>query len=390
MTITTAERDNGGSGVGVSPSNANHNGKLTHLEPSELGTKEYWDELYDREIQNHAHDPSDTGTVWFDDSDAEARVVAFLCDHHAELLLTPPPPPPQEKDDDDNDDGSGGAISFLDLGTGNGSLLFGLRDAADAGDLPAGRMLGVDYSPRSVEFARRIAAARSRGRGKEKEEGGEEKRVTEEEGKGEKKEGEGEGEVEFQLHDILHDPPTRLLSGKQARGSGGKGGGWDVVLDKGTFDAVSLSSEEIPVTITVANTTTTTAAAAPRTRTKMMRICEAYPRRVLPLVRAGGLLVVTSCNWTEEELRRWFVDFGTGGGGDSAAAAAEVAGERGAGAEGGGDRDLDAEVVVVGEEEDEAEQWRFEQVGRVEYPSFSFGGVKGQTISTLCFRKVRR
>lgn len=214
-------------------------------------------------------------------------------------------------------------------------------------------MLGVDYSARSVEFARRIARGRRRQReeqgreealalGREEEETGDEtsERISSDQ--------QHDIDIEFELHDILHDAPARLLSGAQERG-------WDVVLDKGTFDAVSLSSEELVVGGATGEKQTTL-----QKKKKARRISEAYPRRVLPLVREGGLLVVTSCNWTEEELGRWFV--GSKG---------EKEGEEKEG-------------------EEEEGKWCFEQVGRVEYPSFSFGGVKGQTISTLCFRKVRR
>ena len=244
----------------------------------------------------------------------------------------------------------GDGISFLDLGTGNGSLLFGLRDA-DGGEFAAGRMLGVDYSARSVEFARRIA----RGGRRQREEQGREVVGETEDQQGQEKEGGGAGrgqddiDIEFELHDILHDAPARLLSGAQERG-------WDVVLDKGTFDAVSLSSEELVVGGATGEKQTTL-----QKKKKARRISEAYPRRVLPLVREGGLLVVTSCNWTEEELGRWFV------------------GSK-------GEKEKEAE----GDQDEDEGKWCFEQVGRVEYPSFSFGGVKGQTISTLCFRKVRR
>ncbi|KAI1144396.1 putative S-adenosylmethionine-dependent methyltransferase of the seven beta-strand family [Hypoxylon sp. FL0543] len=253
--------------------------KPTHLEPSELGTKEYWDNLYATEITNHAHNPSDTGTVWFDDSDAEAKLIDFLssADSDADLGL------------------SEDSTSFLDLGTGNGSLLFGLRDAGWKG-----RMLGVDYSRKSVEFARRIAESRH-------------------------SDGDDGQPIEFLEHDILQTPSSALLTGSQSRG-------WDVVLDKGTFDAISLSSETDPAT--------------------GHRVAESYKSRITPLVRENGLFVVTSCNWTEPELLSWF--------------------------EG-----------VKEDDDEEAKQWRFEQVGRVEYPSFSFGGVKGQTISSLCFRKLR-
>ncbi|KAI1384520.1 putative S-adenosylmethionine-dependent methyltransferase of the seven beta-strand family [Hypoxylon trugodes] len=257
----------------------------THLEPSELGTKEYWDNLYTAEITNHTHNPSDIGTVWFDDSDAESKLIDFLSDppHSLDLGL----------------DSSPNKTTFLDLGTGNGSLLFGLRDAGWTG-----RMLGVDYSRQSVEFARRIAESR--------------KKLADESEEGLNNEAEP---IEFAEHDILRTPSSALLSA---------GKGWDVVLDKGTFDAISLSSETDPTT--------------------GRRVSESYREKIIPLVRGdGGLFLVTSCNWTEAELLSWF----------------------------------------EGSRDDETREWRFEEVGRIEYPTFNFGGVKGQTISSICFRKVR-
>jgi SAM-dependent methyltransferase len=223
--------------------------------------------------------------------------------------------------------------AFLDLGTGNGELLFGLRDAGWRG-----RMLGVDYSERSVEFARRIAeerVLRSGGGGsgaapdttgdageEHDENTAQEDKQTEET---EETETERETPPEFVLHDIISHPATNLLTGREERG-------WDVVLDKGTFDAISLSS-----------------ALDDRGR----RINEGYRDRALRLVRDGGLCLITSCNWTEEELEKWFVRDGAGGDGDT---------------------DEDG----------------FEKVARIQYRSFSFGGIKGQTISSVCFRKVGR
>lgn len=101
-------------------------------------------------------------------------------------------------------------------------------------------------------------------------------------------------------------------------------GGFDIVHDKGTFDAVSLSSE---------------------TDSTGKRVCERYPAIARGLVRKGGFLVVTSCNWTEEELVRWFVKDGDG--------------------------DSDGKGLRV---------W-----GRVEYPRFRFGGREGQGVCTVCF-----
>lgn len=141
-----------------------------------------------------------------------------------------------------------------------------------------GRMVGVDYSGSSVELARGLAEAKGLG-------------------------------VEFEVWDVMKDAP---------RGDWGEG--FDVVLDKGTFDAVSLCGE---------------------TDGGGRRVCEGYRERVERLVRGGGLVLVTSCNWTEGELEEWF-----GGGG-------------------------------------------LEAVGRVEYPTFRFGGGSGQSISSVCFRKKR-
>ncbi|KAG6365030.1 hypothetical protein INS49_006636 [Diaporthe citri] len=252
--------------------------KPNHLEPSELGTKEYWDNLYKRELVNNASDPADRGTVWFDDSDAEAKLLQFL-EGLAEGEETSTEGPAVALDRH--------STSFLDLGCGNGSLLFALREEGWRG-----RCLGVDYSGESVALARQIAGSGA---------------VA------------GDDEVEFAEWDVLRGDYGVVLSQAQ-------GGGWDIVHDKGTFDAVSLSDE-----------------ADARGR----RVSEGYKARVVRLVRPGGLFLVTSCNWTEAELQGWF-------------------GEGSADVEGGGS---------------------FVRVGRVEYPSFSFGGVKGQTISTLCFQK---
>ncbi|KAG5928124.1 hypothetical protein E4U42_001234 [Claviceps africana] len=254
-------------------------GDVDHLDPSELGTKEYWNALYTRELTNHASDANDIGTVWFDDSDAEAKMIAFL-----------------NRLADESTDGHTGApsrseASLLDLGCGNGSMLFSLREQGWSG--PA---LGVDYSPQSVQLARQVCAAKSRDHDSPDDK---------------------TRPVRFAEWDIMTGPLEAVLPGP--------GRAWDVVLDKGTFDAVSLSGERTDAG---------------------RRICEVYPERVLPLVREGGLFLITSCNWTEDELTAWF------------------AGPRGH--DGG----------------------RFVPAGRIEYRTFSFGGVKGQTISTLCFRKT--
>ena len=197
--------------------------------------------------------------------------------------------------------------SILDSGTGNGHMMFRLRAEtvadADGYDSDAeenegrdgeekvfkGRMLGTDYSKKSIEFAKQVAENEGLGKG-------------------------AEGEVEFIEWDILKSDPSPLLRDLQANG-------WDIVLDKGTFDAISLSDES---------------------DAQGRRIVEGYKERIVPLMRKGGRLLVTSCNWTEDELKGWFHDDEEGG-------------------------------------------LRFEK--EIEYRSFSFGGKKGQTISSCCFIK---
>ena len=237
-------------------------------------------------------------------------------------------------------------------------------------------MLGVDYSAQSVRFARRIERARRR-LADESEEGLEEEGndgVKEEGIQGEKEageeeeyEGEGEGEevdVHFAEHDILHDPATALL---KARYSHSVREGWDVVLDKGTFDAISLSAETLDTNTNSANANANGSGSAQQPR----RVDKVYGTRILPLVREGGVFLITSCNWTEAELRSWFEGDGT---------VQEIP------------PSTTTTTTASGEEEGQQqhEYWGFEAVGRVEYRSFSFGGVKGQTISSLCFRKVRK
>jgi SAM-dependent methyltransferase len=141
--------------------------------------------------------------VWFDDSNAQQKLVRFF----------------DKLEDEDNQEDENnkkrppqriklerGKTSFLDLGCGNGSLLFSLRE-----DGWEGPMLGVDYSEQSIELARVVASSRF--------------------------EGEPIDNVRFVAWDVLRGDCNIVL------GEGGRKEGWDVVLDKGTFDAICLSDE---------------------------------------------------------------------------------------------------------------------------------------------------
>ena len=163
-------------------------------------------------------------------------------------------------------------------------MLFLLR--SEGGFL--GPMFGIDYSTASVELATRLA----------------------------RQKGYTDQDVRFREWDILR-PPTAE--------NGWDEGAFDLVLDKGTFDAVSLNEA---------------------TDALGRRVCEGYRDKVLDMMKVGGRLLVTSCNWTETELREWF----------------EAKGEDG--------RSLEFE-------------------GRVDYPRFKFGGREGQSVSGVCFRRLR-
>lgn len=112
-------------------------------------------------------------------------------------------------------------------------------------------MVGIDYSLKAVALAQKIAA---------------ERQLVE--------------SVKFYVSDCIRDD---LASAKWVPGLEG-GRGFDVVLDKGTFDAISLSDELLG-------------------DGSGRRIYEGYAENIVGAMKKGGLLVVTSCNWTGEELK---------------------------------------------------------------------------------------
>ncbi|KAE8145158.1 methyltransferase domain-containing protein [Aspergillus avenaceus] len=303
----------------------------SHLSPSELGTKDYWETFYARTLTHistkqpnpdaptttepteptsdaeSVDDDDDPGTSWFSEHNAPDKVLQFLTSEDFPLAPC-------------NTQGSDSQPRILDLGTGNGSMLALLRKRGGF----VGGMVGVDYSGRSVELARELQRLKIHSAYlTDSESEFESESETGVEGEG----GGGGEEIRFEEWDILR--------GEKELGDGSLAwfpyvrGGFDIVLDKGTFDAVSLSDEVVK----------------DQGRKVERRVCETYPGIACRLVRKGGFLVVTSCNWTEEELVMWFTR-----------------------ESGGGDR------LVA---------W-----GRVEYPRFRFGGQEGQGVCTVCFQRV--
>jgi EEF1A lysine methyltransferase 2 len=160
-------------------------------------------------------------------------------------------------------------------------------------------MVGVDYSKASVRLAEELGKNR-----------------------------EGCQDIKFETMDIIRDdPPTQEWWHKNA---------FDLVLDKGTFDAISLSDEVIG----------SFGGDHSQAGQPLTRIHTLYPSRALSMVKPGGFLLVTSCNWTQEELIHWFTAGTTGSNHGTSV-------------------------------------WK-----RIEYPRFKFGGQEGQGVSTVCFRKA--
>lgn len=184
----------------------------TKLNTSKLGTKQYWDEFYALEKKNFEHNPQDTGECWFDDNDAEAKMVQFLDEHDGMHQISQ-------------------GCSIIDLGTGNGHLLFELCENEFNGN-----MLGIDYSSVSVEFATRVAQDKGYN-------------------------------VNFSTADIFD---RNWNPGK-----------FDVVLDKGTLDAIALSGLK---------------------KDNGKSLVQLYSQVVENLLVEDGVFLITSCNFTESEL----------------------------------------------------------------------------------------
>lgn len=242
-----------------------------------------WDNYYRNDIDNEETDEPlpdpDELESWFDDVGAPAKVLEYLT---ASFPLSE-----QRK-----------TCSVLDLGTGNGSMLFSLRREAGY----RGEMVGIDYSEQSVRLANhlktRYASADS-----------EEQRID-------------VGNVIFDVFDLITQKPEKAIWWPEAAN------GFDLVLDKGTFDAISLSAE-----------------VATDDSGVQRRVHELFPSKAAAWIRPGGYFLITSCNWTEEEIINWFT---------------ATAGVQG--------------VLKV--------------IDKLKYKTFQFGGSKGQGVTTVCFQKA--
>jgi SAM-dependent methyltransferase len=105
---------------------------------------------------------------------------------------------------------------ILEIGSGNGRLLFALHEAGYA----ASHLSGIDYSPDAVKLARMVAVARSQN---------------------------SEQVTSFHVCDFISElppppPPAGPAPSRQLDADVQRL--WDLLLDKGTYDAIALREED--------------------------------------------------------------------------------------------------------------------------------------------------
>ena len=184
----------------------------------------------------------------------------------------------------------------FDIGCGNAAALVYLAKEYGFSDLT-----GADYSEPGVELAKKVVA----------------------------KHEETKDNSTILLFDMtdLDSLYTRQTSGKELK--------YDVLYDKGTFDAICLNAD------------------------KSMRA--RYIATVVALMKETSYFIITSCNWTQAELLQMFEPLST-----HESRAAEHA-------------------PLAGLHPTTA---RLQQFKSLKHPEFSFGGKSGSTVATLAFKLV--
>lgn len=145
---------------------------------------------------------------------------------------------------------------ILECGTGNGTLLLSFLTSPESDGPQRYHLTGTDYSPGSITLSKEVEASHRQSLA----------------------EGDFDDEEEV-INDVTTDWRVADLLRHDFEGEQ-----WDLVLDKGTFDALCLSEEQV----------------AGRLPSSV------YPEQVAKLVKDGGFFLITSCNFTEEEIKaRW-------------------------------------------------------------------------------------
>ncbi|XP_026164841.1 EEF1A lysine methyltransferase 2 [Mastacembelus armatus] len=175
--------------------------------PSKLGTKEYWEDAYKKELETFK-DIGDVGEIWFGE-ESMSRVLRWM--DKAKI--------PEN-------------AAILDIGTGNGAFLVELARHGYR------NLTGIDYSPASVELARSVLLAED-------------------------------------LEDVTVMEMDFLNCQGELKG-------FDVCIDKGTFDAISLNPDNTEAGKKL------------------------YVQSLKDALKNKGFFAITSCNWTKEQLLHRF------------------------------------------------------------------------------------
>ncbi|KNE90571.1 hypothetical protein PSTG_15991 [Puccinia striiformis f. sp. tritici PST-78] len=251
--------------------------EVESLPPSRLGTQAFWDDNYGRELENFC-EGGDEGEVWFGEASSD-EILDWIA-RYLPSPLTPTSPSFSGPEDAIGQLTGRKDSQILDVGCGNGQLLFLLAQGGYSVDC----LTGIDYSSSSIELSAKVARAK------------------------------GIDGLRLEVRDILREPiePPQRSGPPDLKG-------WDLITDKGTFDAICLSEDTIDG----------------------RKLEFVYPEKILDLlVKPGGIFLITSCNWTEEELIQKFVSPNIG----------------------------------------------FKFHSKIPRACFSFGGSKGSTITTIAFQ----
>ena len=159
-------------------------------------------------------------------------------------------------------------LSILECGSGNGTLLLSFLTSPEDEPEQHFRLTGIDYSAKAAVLAQGVETARREALAEEAESG--------------------------ELEDVLNAvPPASWREGDLLRDDITEQ--WDLVMDKGTFDALCLSDEPVEEDM------------------ERRKPSAVYPERVSRLVKPDGFFLITSCNFTEDEIKRRWTRDGLGG-----------------------------------------------------------------------------
>ncbi|THU99054.1 hypothetical protein K435DRAFT_659702 [Dendrothele bispora CBS 962.96] len=151
------------------------------FQPSRLGTKEHWNKVYEEELANF-REIGDEGEIWFGEESVDKMVE-----------WTEENTPPSDE------------LSVLEIGSGNGTLLFALVEAGYSRKC----LSGIDYSPDAVSLSRAIASSQEM------------------------------QDIQFNVCDFLTEEPPVL-----PKMTGDTSNNLDLLLDKGTYDAIALGEKD--------------------------------------------------------------------------------------------------------------------------------------------------